>query len=124
MLTTNHCPLIPVLGHGVVTLAGLDFVRSALGTNLDFAIAAVELGIAGRVAKVVLAAQFVLDLVEGLAQFLLLIAHLDDAAAGLFGQFAHVARSIALIPAAAIGNQDHVADGVGLLRGFDSVLNA
>src|SRR5580700_8490785 len=108
-------------GQRVVALTGLHLVVTALGFDLDLAIGAVKLVVDWRVANVVLAAQFVLDLVEGLAQFLLVVADFDNASAGFLRQFLHVAEAETLIPAAAIGDQNHVAHGIGLLRGLDGV---
>src|ERR1017187_7981923 len=105
----------------VITLSRLHLVVAALGFDLDLAVRAIQLVVARRVAQVVLAAQFVLDLLERVAQFLLVVADFDDASAGFLRQLLHVAEAEALVPAAAVGDQDHVAYGVGLLRRLDGV---
>src|SRR4051794_20175246 len=80
---------------------------------------AVHLGVGGGVGGGVLGTEFVLDLGEGFLQFLPVIAHVDDAAAGFFGQLLG-RREPAVTPAAveaAVGDQDYIDQGIGLLRG-------
>src|SRR5271165_5428045 len=108
----------------VVTLAGLHLVVAALGVDLDLAVRAVEFGVGRGIADVVLAAQFVLDLIKGGAQFLLVVADFDHASAGFFRQLLHVAEAKALVPATAIGDEDDIAHGISLLRGLDGVADA
>src|ERR1700728_377045 len=73
---------------GVIAGAGLNFV-ALLVLDLKLAVGTVELGVRRGVADVVLAAQFGSDLIEGVAELVELVAHVDDAAAGLLGQSSH-----------------------------------
>ena len=59
-------------------------------------------------------------MVEGVAQFLRVIAHVDHAAAGLFRQLAHIAVTV-ISPAveATVRDQNHIDDSVCLLRDLD-----
>lgn len=75
---------------GIVAGSSLNFVV-LLVLNFDFAIAAVERGIGGRVADVVLTSQFGRDLVEGFFQFVEFVSHVDDAPSGGLGQLVHFA---------------------------------
>src|SRR5208282_4581995 len=106
---------------GVVTATGLDFVLSLLRFDLDFSERAVARGIGGCVTNVVLAAKFLRNLIESLAEFLNLVTNFNHAAAGFLREFFH--RGIAAIAHAAIEtavrDEQHVADGIGLLRRFD-----
>ena len=65
-------------------------------------------------------AEFVLNLVEGLLELLAVVAYVDDAAAGVFGEALHVGFAGVAEAAveAAVGDEDDVDDGVGLLRGL------
>src|ERR1700683_2860495 len=76
----------------IVSGAALDFVV-LFGFDFKLAVGAVELGIGGSVAEVILAAEFGGDLVEGLAQFVELVANVDDAASRGLGELAHFALS-------------------------------
>ncbi len=58
------------------------------------------------------------------AQFLLVVADFNDASTSFFGQLFHVAKTKTLVPSAAIGDQNDVAHGVGLLRGLDSIADS
>src|SRR5208282_2043465 len=110
---------------GVVTATGLDFVLSLLRFDLDFSERAVARGIGGCVTNVVLAAKFLRNLIESLAEFLNLVTNFNHAAAGFLREFFH--RGIAAIAHAAIEtavrDEQHVADGIGLLRRFDGIFD-
>src|SRR5581483_11651861 len=108
---------------GVVSGAGLHFV-ALLALDLNFAVGPVFLFVGGRVADVVLAAEFGGNLVKGFAQLVELVAHVDHASAGLLRKLAHIAFAGVAKSAieSAIGAQEDVDDGVGFLRGFDGVL--
>src|SRR5512141_2075638 len=75
---------------GVVSGAGLYLV-ALLALDFHLTVGSVFLFVGGRVADVVLAAEFGGDLVKGLAQLVELVADIDDAATGLLGELAHVA---------------------------------
>src|SRR6266498_1122428 len=70
---------------GIVSGARLDFV-ALLALDFQLAVASVEFGVGRRVADVVLAAQFGGDLIEGFSELVELVADVDHAAAGLFGE--------------------------------------
>src|SRR4029077_18343312 len=76
---------------GLVTLLSLDF---------QLAVGAVALQIGRCIPDVVLAAQLSGDLVKGLAQLVELVSDIDNAPAGLLGEFAHIA--LARVPEATI----------------------
>src|SRR5579871_859762 len=78
---------------GVITGAGLDLVV-LLVLDLKLPVGAVELGVAGCVADVVLAAQFGRDLVKGVPELVELVAYIDDAAAGCLGKFSHLTLAV------------------------------
>ncbi len=93
-----------------------------LAGDVEGAEGSVGLEVAGGVAGEVLGAELVLDLVEGFFELLAVVAYVDDAAAGVFGEALHVgvagvAHAEAAVKAA-IGDEDDVDDGVGLLGGF------
>src|SRR5580692_12451327 len=98
---------------GVVAGAALHSV-ALFGFHFEFAVAAVERGVGGCVAEVVLAAEFGGDLVEGFLQLVEFVADVDDAASGGLGEFAHLTlagiahleRSVE----AAIGAEQHIDD--------------
>src|SRR6202795_4199577 len=69
----------------VVTAARLDSIVRLPGLDLDFAERAVAVVVGRDVTSVVLAAEFLGNLVEGLAEFFDLIADFDHAAAGFLG---------------------------------------
>src|SRR5580704_17535341 len=75
---------------GVVSGARLNLV-ALFALDLELAVAAVKLGVVGRVADVVLAAQFGGDLVESVSQLLEVVANIDQPASGLVGEFFHFA---------------------------------
>ena len=54
-----------------------------------------------------------------------LVAYINDAAAGLRRELLHfaIAGVSTETVKAAIGDQQHVADGIGLLRGFDRIID-
>src|SRR5712671_5198336 len=110
---------------GVVAAAGLDFVIPLSGLDLNFAERAVARSVGGHITSVVLAAEFLGNLVEGLAEFFDLVADFDHAASGFLGQLFHLEIAVKAAEAveAAVGDEQHVADGIGLLRGFDGVLD-
>jgi hypothetical protein len=60
------------------------------------------------------------DLVEGLLQFLELVAHVDDAPAGLLGELLHLTSTEALVHAA-VGDEQHVHHGIRPLGSLDGV---
>src|SRR5271154_6112023 len=112
------------VGHGVVAFAGLDLLAGLAG-DIEGAEGAVDFGVEGGVAGEVLGAEFVLNLLEGLFELLAVVAYVDDAAAGLGGEALHVAcAGIGEVDAEAaavelaVGDEDDVDDGVGLLGGF------
>src|ERR1700683_4393643 len=111
----------------VVSRATLDFVVF-FGFNFQFAVSAVELGIGGGVTEVVLAAEFGSNLVEGLFQFVELVADVDDAASGGLGELAHfafarvAAQSVRPIKAT-VGAEQDVGDSIGFQSGFDGIFN-
>src|SRR5580658_10993444 len=113
-------------GGGVVAGARLNFI-ALFGFDFQFAVASILHAIGGGIAKVVLAAQFGGDLVKGLTQFVELVSHVDDAASGGLGKLTHFALAGVPQPVstveAAIGTEQHVDDGIGLLGGFDGVLD-
>ena len=91
-------------------------------TDVEGTEGVVDLGIGGGVAGEILGAKLVLDLIEGLFKLLAVVADVDDAAAGVFGETFHVgvagvAHAEAAIEAA-VGDEDDVDYGVGLLSGF------
>src|SRR5579863_740113 len=96
---------------GVVAGARLNFVALYI-LDFDLAVAAVELGVVGSVANVVLAAQFIGDLVESVLQLLEVVADIDQAASSLLGKFFHFAFAVvthaggAIKPA--VGAEQHV----------------
>src|SRR5216684_840490 len=120
----NEAGLVIALGvgHGVVAFAGLDLL-AWLARDVEGAEGAVvDLGVGGGVTGEVLGAELVLDLVEGFLEFLAVVAYVDDAAAGVFGEALHVgvagvAHAEAAIEAA-VGDEDDVDDGVGFLGGL------
>jgi len=68
-----------------------------------------------------LGAKLVLDLVEGLLQFAAVVAYVDDAAAGVVGELIHVDDAVIegiTHVIGAVGDEDHIDDGVGFLCGF------
>ena len=109
-------------GDGVVAGAGLDFVIF-LRVDLYLAESPVQGGVAGCVTYVVLAAQFLRDLVKGVFQFVHLVSDVDDPAPGFIGELLHLAIAGISSEAieTAIGNQQYVTDGVRLLGGFDGL---
>ena len=126
-MTTRRVPLlagVEGVGHGVVAFAGLDLLALLAG-DVEGAEGAVDLGVGGGVAGEVLGAEFVLNLVEGFLELLAVVADVDDAAAGVGGEALHVAGAgVGEVDAeasaveAAVGDEDDVDDGVGLLGGF------
>ena len=111
---------------GVVTLARLNLPVFVTGLDFDLAERAVFGGIGGRVADGVLAAHFLLQLVEGLLQGHFAI-HMEHVAAGVFR---HLPQCRVAIPAEyeALPREQSTVDvieaidnGVGLLRGFDGL---
>ena len=111
--------LIP-LGYRIIARARLDLVV-LLGVNFHPAEGPVQSRVGGGIAYVVLAAQFLGNLVEGILQFVQLVSHFDDAAAGFTCELFHfaVARISAEAVKAAVRNQQHIADRIGLLGGFN-----
>src|SRR6201989_3313563 len=110
------------VGHGVVAFAGLDFLALLAGDVEGAEGAVVDLGVGGGVAGEGLGAELILDLVEGFLEFFTVVAYVDDAAAVVFGETLHggvavVAHAEAAVKAA-VGDEDDVDDGVGLLGGF------
>ena len=93
--------------------------------DLQLPIAPVELQVGGNVADVVLAAQFLGDLVERFTQLVELVADIDDAATSLLRQLVHV--SFAGVPEAAVKSpvsaKQDVDDGVGFLRRLNGILD-
>src|SRR6267378_7485192 len=75
---------------GVVTAARLDSVVRLPGLDLDFAERAVAVAVGRHVTSVVLAAEFLGNLVEGLAELFDLVADFDHAASGFLGKLFHV----------------------------------
>src|SRR6266851_508134 len=118
----NEAGLVIALGvgHGVVAFAGLDLL-AWLARDVEGAEGAVvDLGVGGGVAGEVLGAELVLDLVEGFLELFAVVAYVDDAAAGVFGEALHVGVAGVAEAAveAAVGDEDDVDDGVGLLGGL------
>src|ERR1700721_2117162 len=85
---TGHTLWLVLFAAGVVSGAGLDFI-ALLVLDFKLAVGAVELGVGGGIADVVLAAQFGGDLVKSFSELVELVAHVDHAAAGLLGELAH-----------------------------------
>src|ERR1700760_493678 len=110
------------VGHGVVAFAGLDLLALLAGDVEGAEGAVVDLGIGRGVAGEVVGAELVLDLVEGFLEFFTVVAYVDDAAAGVFGETLHVGVAVVAhaeaAVEAAVGDEDDVDDGVGLLGGF------
>ena len=104
--------------------------RSLAAGDVEGAEAAVELEVGGGVAGEVLGSELVLNLLEGFFEFFAVVAYVDDAAAGLGGELLHIAGAgVGEVDAeassaveAAVGDEDDVDDGVGLLCGFDGGL--
>src|SRR3981189_2219866 len=107
------------VGDGVVAFAGLDFLAGLAGDVEGAEGAVVDLGVGGGVAGEVLGAELVLDLVEGFLELFAVVAYVDDAAAGVFGEALHVGVAGVAEAAveAAVGDEDDVDDGVGFLGG-------
>src|SRR5882757_8485198 len=125
---TAECGLVVFaqgVGHGVVAFAGLDLLTLPAGDVEGAKGAVVDLGVGGGVAGEVLGAELVLDLVEGFLEFFAVVAHVDYAAAGVFGHALHVGVPGVAEAAveAAVGDQDDVDDGVGLLGGLGGGLD-
>src|SRR5271170_1864086 len=78
---------------GVVAAASLDFVVGLFGFDFYFSKTAVAVGVCGRVSDVVLAAEFLGNLIEGLAEFFYFVADFDHAATGFLGEFLHVGNT-------------------------------
>src|SRR5579864_3612435 len=97
----------------VISGAGLDLI-ALLALDFDLAVGSVFLFVGGRVADVVLAAEFGGDLVEGFAQLVELIADVDHAPAGLLCKLAHITfAGVAKSPVeSAICTEQHVDDGI------------
>src|SRR6266404_8781538 len=76
--------------HGKVSTARLNFV-TVFRTDLNFAEFAVFDSVGGSVSDVVLAAEFLRDLIKGGFELLHFIADFNDAAACLCGHFFHFA---------------------------------
>ena len=110
---------------GVVTAAGLDFV-SLLGVKLKLAERSILGGVGRCIAEVVLAAEFVGDLVEGFLELVELVANFNDAPASFVGEFFHlrVAGVTETTVESAVCNQNHIDDGVRFLCGLDRVADA
>ncbi len=85
--------------YGVVSLACLD-PRHAIALNVDQAEAAVVRWIERRIAGEILRAQLVFDLRKGIFKLAAIVADIDEAAAGVLGQLAHLGGA-ALAEAAA-----------------------
>src|SRR5271154_4172250 len=113
-------------GGGVIPAAGLDFVVRLLGLDQHFTKRAVPGSVGGRVSNVVLATQFLRNLVKSLPQFLDLVSNFDDSAARLLGQLLHIGNAgvaTETIRKSAIRDEQNVADGVSLLRSFDGIFD-
>src|SRR5208283_2212217 len=91
--------LVFVAWCGVVAAARLDLVIALVGPDLNFTERPIARGVGGHIANTVLAAQFLGNLVEGLAEFFDLVADVDHAAAGFLCEFLHL--GIAVIAEAA-----------------------
>src|SRR5580700_6872867 len=110
----------------VVSRARLDLVV-LLALDLELAVAAVQLGVVGSVANVVLAAQFSGDLVESIPQLLEVVANIDQPAPGLLGKLfhftfaavTHAGRTVE----SAVGAEQHVDNGIRFLGGFNGPLD-
>src|SRR4029077_9910891 len=76
------------VSQGVIPASGLDFI-ALLGADFDLAEGAVLCGVGGRVAEVVLAAEFLGNLVEAFLELFDFFPDLDDAAAGSVGELLH-----------------------------------
>ena len=116
------------IGHGVVALAGLDLLAGLAG-DVEGAEGAVDFCVGGGEAGEVLGAELVLDLVEGFLKLFAVIAYVDDAAACFGGEALHIAcAGVGEVDAeasaveAAVGEEDDVDDGVGLLCCFSGGL--
>src|SRR5271157_1852582 len=113
---------------GVVAAARLDFVIPLLGLDLYLTERAIAGSIGGGVANVVLAAEFLRNLVEGLAKFLDLVANFNHAAARFLRQFPHlriavVAEAATHTVESAVGNEQYVADRIRFLGRFNGIFN-
>src|ERR1700677_4525521 len=115
--------LAPRIWDGVVAFAGLDLLAGLAGEVEGAEGTVVDLGVGGGVAGEVLGAELVLNLVEGLFELLAVVAYVDDAASSVFCEALHIgvagvdAEAAAAVKAA-IGDENDVDDGVGLLGGF------
>src|SRR5580704_10251394 len=110
----------------IIAAAGLDLVLSLLGFDFYFAETAVASGIRWGVADVVLAAEFGGNVVECFTQLVDLVADVDDAPARFLGKLLHL--GIARVEQrsaveSAVGDEQHVANYVCLLGGFNRVFN-
>src|ERR1035438_9649566 len=110
-------------GRGVIALADLHLHAIAAAFYSELAEAAVQLGVAGRIAGQILGAQLIFDLLEGSLELFAIVAHINEAATGLLGQLRH-GREAAIAKAsvkAPVSDQDYVDDDVGPLRRGDGV---
>src|SRR5438309_10213536 len=76
--------------HRVITRARLYLVALLFGLDLNLAKGPIALGIRGGIPDVVLTAQFLRNLVEGLFEFFELVSYFNDAPARLGGQLFHL----------------------------------
>src|ERR1700687_5034870 len=115
---------LSLCGYCEISGAGLDFV-AIFGADFDFAEFAVFGGVGGNVSDAVLAAEFLGNLVEGGLEFFHLIANFDDSAPGFCGEVFYVAVATLATVAVetAVGAEQNINNGVGLLRGLDCVLD-
>src|SRR5947209_5763263 len=113
-----------LLRHCEITAAGLDLV-SLLGANFHAAERSIFLRIQWNIADVVLAAQFLRDLVECRLKFLRLVPNLNNTPTGFRRKLLHIAIAAKRGPLApiepAVGAQQDVNNRIGLLRGFNGV---
>ena len=115
--------LAPRVWDGVVAFAGLDLLAGLAGEVEGAEGAVVDLGVGGGVAGEVLGAELVLNLVEGLFELLAVVAYVDDAASSVSREALHVGvagveAEAATAVEAAVGDEDDIDDGVGLLGGL------
>src|SRR5437016_13554701 len=71
--------------HRVITRARLYLVALLFGLDLNLAKSPIALGIGRGIADVVLAAQFLSDLIKGLFEFFELVSYFNDAPTSLGG---------------------------------------
>src|SRR6266850_4641389 len=109
---------------GVISAPRLHFVVG-LAADFDAPEATVSLVVGRGVAQAVLSAQLVGDLIERGLHLFAIVAHFDYSTACLLGQLLHlVFAGVTAAIKPAVGNQQDVTNGIGLLRCLDGIANS